>query len=161
MAEKLTPAKVEEAVKHYENIQSGKTPIIKTDKEKTTEHITDLHKHLKKKDNKTFPLIPPTDPRLLMKIAEFSDDMLKEFKMKDRKELSQKMYDSMTKYGGIGLSANQVGLPFRMFVMGGHPQIEDGKVRNCFNPLIKDFSQETINMKEGCLSFLVLNDKQT
>ena len=35
MAEKLTPAKVEEAVKHYENIQSGKTPILKTDKEKT------------------------------------------------------------------------------------------------------------------------------
>ena len=57
MAEKLTPAKVEEAVKHYENIQSGKTPILKTDKEKTTEHITDLHKHLKKKDNKTFPLM--------------------------------------------------------------------------------------------------------
>ena len=79
MAEKLTPAKVEEAVKHYENIQSGKTPILKTDKEKTTEHITDLHRHLKKKDNKTFPLIPPTDPRLLMKIAEFSDDMLKQF----------------------------------------------------------------------------------
>ena len=153
MAEKLTPAKVEEAVKHYENIQSGKTPILKTDKEKTTEHITDLHRHLKKKDNKTFPLIPPTDPRLLMKIAEFSDDMLKEFKMKDRKELSQKMYDSMTKYGGIGLSCNQVGLPFRMFVMGGHPQIENGKIRYCFNPLIKDFSPETINMKEGCLSF--------
>ena len=84
MAEKLTPAKVEEAVKHYENIQSGKTPILKTDKEKTTEHITDLHRHLKKKDNKTFPLIPPTDPRLLMRIAEFSDDMLKEFEMKDR-----------------------------------------------------------------------------
>ena len=59
----------------------------------------------------------------------------------------------MVKYGGIGLSANQVGLPFRMFVMGGHPQIENGKVRNWFNPLIKDFSQETVNMKEGCLSF--------
>ena len=130
MAEKLTPAKVEEAVKHYENIQSGKTPILKTDKEKTTEHITDMHKYLKKKDHKTFPLIPPTDPRLLMKIAPYTDDMLKEFKIKDRAELSQKMHDSMVKYGGIGLSANQVGLPFRMFVMGGHPQIENGKVRN-------------------------------
>ena len=38
---------------------------------KTTEHITDLHRHLKKKDNKTFPLIPPTDPRLLMRIVNF------------------------------------------------------------------------------------------
>ena len=162
MAEKLTPAKVEEAVKHYENIQSGKTPILKTDKEKTTEHITDMHKYLKKKDHKTFPLIPPTDPRLLMKIAPYTDDMLKEFKIKDRAELSQKMYDSMVKYGGIGLSANQVGLPFRMFVMGGHPQIEDGKVRNCFNPLINDVSPETVLMKEGCLSypFLFLSIKR-
>jgi peptide deformylase len=40
-----------------------------------------------------------------------------------------------------------------MFVMGGHPQIEDGKVRNCFNPIIKDLSEETVLMKEGCLSF--------
>ena len=154
MAEKLTPAKIEEAAKHYENISSGKTPIIEKDKgllKETT--VKDLHEHLKKKDPTTYPLIPPTDPRLLMKIAPFTDDMLKEFKIQDRKELSKKMYDSMTKYGGIGLSANQVGLPFRMFVMGGHPQIEDGKVRNCFNPLINDVSPETVVMKEGCLSF--------
>jgi len=59
----------------------------------------------------------------------------------------------MAKYGGLGLSANQVGLPYRMFIMGGHPQIEDGKVRSVFNPLINDVSKETINMKEGCLSF--------
>ena len=154
MAEKLTPEKIEEAAKHYENITSGKTPILEKDKGllKETSHV-DLHEHLKKKDPNAYPLIPPTDPRLLMKIAPYTDDMLKEFKIKDRAELSKKMYNSMVKYGGIGLSANQVGLPFRMFVMGGHPQIEDGKVRNCFNPLIKDLSEETINMKEGCLSF--------
>ena len=154
MAEKLTPAKIEEAAKHYENISSGKTPIIEKDKgllKETT--VKDLHEHLKKKDPTTYPLIPPTDPRLLMKIAPFTDDMLKEFKIEDRKELSKKMYASMVKYGGIGLSANQVGLPFRMFVMGGHPQIEDGKVRNCFNPLVNDVSPETVVMKEGCLSF--------
>jgi peptide deformylase len=40
-----------------------------------------------------------------------------------------------------------------MFVMGGHPQIEEGKVRNCFNPVIKDLSEETVLMKEGCLSY--------
>ena len=113
----------------------------------------EYHEYLKKKDSNSYPLIPPTDPRLLMKIAPYTDDMLKEFKIEDRKDLSKKMYNSMVKYGGIGLSCNQVGLPFRMFVMGGHPQIEDGKVRNCFNPLIKDMSEETINMKEGCLSF--------
>ena len=63
------------------------------------------------------------------------------------------MYDTMVKYGGLGLSANQVGLPYRMFVMGGHPQIEDGKVRSVFNPLINDVSKETVQFKEGCLSY--------
>ena len=154
MAEKLTPEKIEEAAKHYENITSGKTPILEKDKGllKETSHV-DLHEHLKKKDPNAYPLIPPTDPRLLMKIAPYTDDMLKEFKIKDRAELSKKMYNSMVKYGGIGLSANQVGLPFRMFVMGGHPQIDNGKVRAVFNPLVNDVSEETVAMKEGCLSF--------
>ena len=88
-----------------------------------------------------------------MQIAPFVDDNLKEAGFKDRVELSKVMYDTMAKYGGIGLSANQVGLPFRMFVMGGHPQLENGKVRSVFNPLINDVSEETVNMKEGCLSF--------
>ena len=163
MAEKLTPEKIEEAAKYYEDITSGKTPILDKDESFKKEQpkildsqarpIKDMHEHLKKKDPNAYPLIPPTDPRLLMNIAPYTDDMLKVFKIKDRKELSDKMYKSMVKYGGIGLSANQVGLPFRMFVMGGHPQIEDGKVRNCFNPIIKDLSEETVLMKEGCLSF--------
>ena len=154
MAEKLTPAKIEEAAKHYENISSGKTPIIEKDKgllKETT--VKDLHEHLKKKDPTTYPLIPPTDPRLLMKIAPFTDDMLKEFKIQDRKELSKKMYDSMTKYGGIGLSANQVGLPFRMFVAGGHPELERGMAIAMYNPVIKSISDDTTMLKEGCLSF--------
>ena len=163
MAEKLTPEKIKEAVRYYEDITSGKTPILDKDQNFKKEEpkildsqarpIKDMHKHLKKKDPNAYPLIPPTDPRLLMNIAPYTDDMLKVFEIKDRKELSDKMYKSMVKYGGIGLSANQVGLPFRMFVMGGHPQIEDGKVRNCFNPIIKDLSEETVLMKEGCLSF--------
>ena len=59
----------------------------------------------------------------------------------------------MVKYGGLGLSCNQVGLPYRMFVMGGHPSIEEGKVRYVFNPLVNDVSEESIVYKEGCLSF--------
>ena len=98
-------------------------------------------------------MIPPSDPRLLMQIAPFVDDNLKEAGFKDRVELSKVMYDTIIKYGGIGLSPNQVGLPFRMFIMGGHPQIDNGKVRSVFNPLINDVSEETVNMKEGCLSF--------
>ena len=152
MAKKLTPEKIEAAAQHLENIQSGKTPILKSEKE-TSAHL-DVDKLMKKKDDKTIlPLIPPSDPRLLMQIAPFQDDTLKQFKLKDRNELAKIMYDTMTKYGGLGLSCNQVGLPYRMFVMGGHPSIEDGKVRYVFNPLVNDMSEETINLKEGCLSF--------
>ena len=153
MTEKLTTEKIEEIGKHYENIQSGKTPILKSEKEKMSAHL-DVSKLMEKKDEKTIlPLIPPTDPRLLMQIAPFEDSTLEQFKLKDRKELCKIMYDTMVKYGGLGLSCNQVGLPYRMFIMGGHPSIEDGKVRSVFNPLINDVSKETVSMKEGCLSF--------
>ena len=143
MAEKLNAENIEKAVQHLEDIQTGKTPIL-----------SDLEGHIQKqKDQRVYPLIPPNDPRLLMQVAPFLDENLEQFGFADRKDLSKVMYDNMAKYGGLGLSANQVGLPYRMFVMGGHPQIEDGKVRSVFNPLINDVSPESINLKEGCLSF--------
>ena len=73
-------------------------------------------------------MVPPSDPRLISKIAPFQDDTLKEHDLKDRESLADAMTDTMRKYGGLGLSCNQVGLPYRMFVMGGHPQIEAGKI---------------------------------
>mgnify|MGYP001210237648 CR=1 FL=1 len=143
MAEKLNAENIEKAAQYLEDIQTGKTPIL-----------SDLKGNIQKqKDQKVYPLIPPNDPRLLMQVAPFVDENLEQFGFKDRKDLSKVMYDNMAKYGGLGLSANQLGLPYRMFVMGGHPQIEDGKVRSVFNPLINDVSPESINLKEGCLSF--------
>ena len=65
-------------------------------------------------------LIPPTDPRVQSAIAPFNDEMLKDEGIKDRKELSEAMFGAMKKYGGIGLSANKVGLPFNMFVLVDH-----------------------------------------
>ena len=102
---------------------------------------------------KEIKLIPPTDPRVNNAIAPFVDDMLKDEDIKDRQELSDAMFESMSKYGGIGLSANQVGLPFNMFVIGGHPSIEKGLKMTCFNPMIVSASDETVRMKEGCLTF--------
>ena len=98
-------------------------------------------------------LIPPTDPRVQSAIAPYNDEMLKDEGFKDRKELSEKMFDTMKKYGGIGLSANQVGLPFNMFVLGDHPDLEKGLKMTCFNPMIINSSKEVVAMKEGCLTF--------
>ena len=82
-----------------------------------------------------------------------NEPKLKDEEIKDRQELSDAMFESMSKYGGIGLSANQVGLPFNMFVIGGHPSIEKGLKMTCFNPMIVSASEETVRMKEGCLTF--------
>ena len=79
--------------------------------------------------------------------------MLKDEEIKDRQELSDAMFEAMSKDGGIGLSANQVGLPFNMFVIGGHPSIEKGLKMTCFNPMIVSTGEEEIMMKEGCLTF--------
>ena len=40
-----------------------------------------------------------------------------------------------------------------MFVIGGHPSIEKGLKMTCFNPMIVSASDETVRMKEGCLTF--------
>ena len=98
-------------------------------------------------------LLPPSDPKVRSAIAPFTDDMLKEHDFKDRKELSDCMFKSMLRYGGIGLSANQVGLPFNMFVLGDHLSLENGLKMTCFNPMIVSTSKETVLMKEGCLTY--------
>ncbi len=102
---------------------------------------------------KELKLIPPTDPRVKSAIAPFSNDLLKEHDFKDRKELSDSMFTTMKKYGGLGLTCNQVGLPFNMFVLGDHWNLENGLKMACFNPMIISSSEETVNMKEGCLTF--------
>lgn len=109
--------------------------------------------------SKELKLLPPSDPRVLSAIAPFNDDMLKDEGFESRKELSDLMFDTMKKYGGIGLTCNQVGLPFNMFVLGDHPNLENGLKMVCFNPFIVTSSEETTVMKEGCLTypFLFLN----
>jgi peptide deformylase len=63
----------------------------------------------------------------------------------------------MIKSDGLGLSANQVGQPYRVFVMrtGEKPYA-------VFNPRVVDVSDKELSMKEGCLSFplLYLNVKR-
>jgi peptide deformylase len=62
--------------------------------------------------------------------------------------LAQKLIQLMLKEKGIGLAANQAGLDLRLFVM-----YVDGEFFHCFNPEIIEYSEETQEMLEGCLSF--------
>ena len=81
--------------------------------------------------------------------------MLKEHDFKDRAEFSKAIFMSMKKYGGIGLTANQVGMLFRMFIMGNHLSLENGEKHICFNPKISFKSDDDIMMREGCLTFCI------
>lgn len=100
-----------------------------------------------------YTLLPPNDPRVLSSIADFDIEIFKDNEDIELKEFTDNMFETMKNYGGIGLSANQVGMPYRMFVMGDHPNIKEGKKWVCYNPEIKGFSKETIRFKEGCLTF--------
>ena len=67
----------------------------------------------------------------------------------DPKEIEKNLAELIEKWGGLGLSANQIGLPYRVFVM----RTADKGTIAFFNPEIRRMSQETELMREGCLSF--------
>lgn len=69
---------------------------------------------------------PPFDP------IEFAKDLVKF------------MYDN----NGIGLAANQVGVPYRVFAMRGSPENYV-----CYNPKIVQESEQDIVLEEGCLTY--------
>jgi peptide deformylase len=71
----------------------------------------------------------------------------------DLKDTIRQMFDLMYEHKGIGLSANQVGLPYRLFVLNLDPEqkrVEDEQV--FINPVIVRRSGTT-EAEEGCLSF--------
>lgn len=67
----------------------------------------------------------------------------------DPVELKKEMVEFMLKSGGIGLSANQIGLNHKLFVMGDSVQ----NSTMCINPTILQYTEDTTLDTEGCLSF--------
>jgi peptide deformylase len=57
-------------------------------------------------------------------------------------------------YNGIGISANQLGMHWSIFVMRGDPE-----AFVCFNPRVVYYSPEQEIMEEGCLSWPELRVK--
>ena len=62
------------------------------------------------------------------------------------------MIELMKKEGGLGLSANQVGFPFQIFVMRTILNKTYGDITVVMNPIIKGLSKEIEAGVEGCLS---------
>jgi len=59
------------------------------------------------------------------------------------------MIDLVVKEGGLGLSANQVGVPYQIFVMKPVLNRQYGEITVVMNPVIKGLSKETEEGPEG------------
>ena len=77
-----------------------------------------------------YTLLEPNHPLLHSPLPEITAETEPE----DRVELTNNMSETMRHYGGIGLSANQVGLAMRMFVFGDNKHFIP-----CFNPKIIEY----------------------
>jgi peptide deformylase len=84
---------------------------------------------------------------------DFLDKKVKEVDLEnlefDPIELKKEMVEFMIANNGIGLSANQIGLDAQVFVMGDSAE----NSTMCINPTVLQYTEETVNDIEGCLSF--------
>ena len=91
-----------------------------------------------------YKLIESTHPMLKLPIEKCSDEI-------DRIKIKEDLIDSMKNFQGIGLSANQIGIMERVFVM--YSNVKEREIIACFNPKIVSVSDKKVLMDEGCLSY--------
>ena len=89
-------------------------------------------------------LTPNTHPILHERVKPCSKDL-------DRSEMSHILKENMMHYEGVGLSANQIGISERVFIMVLNMETEE--TITCFNPRIIKRYDENVYFEEGCLSF--------
>ena len=89
-------------------------------------------------------LIPNTHPLLHERMNKCSYDL-------DRHEISKILYENMIHHEGVGLSANQIGMSERVFIMMIDTETEE--TITCFNPRIVKRYDEEVWFEEGCLSY--------
>ena len=89
-------------------------------------------------------LVLEDDPILRKRCRPFDFDNPQE----DPIKLTEELLNAMEKYEGMGLSACQIGVDLKVFVMRFN-----GDAIACFNPRINHYSEETTYMREGCLSY--------
>jgi peptide deformylase len=88
-------------------------------------------------------LLKFTDPAL-RKVPETFD-----FETDNAKELADTLWEECRRLKGLGLSANQVGIDSKVFVMGS----DENNRKNVFNPQVISVSKDTELAREGCLSY--------
>lgn len=101
----------------------------------------------------TFHLVTDGDDRLSIVSSDWNFDD----PPYDSKDIEKHLERLMNSQNGIGFSAIQMGLPYRVFMM----RTDHNTTRTFYNPKILDTGGEIVD-KEGCLSFpnLFLNIKR-
>ena len=94
--------------------------------------------------SKICKLIEAENPIMKVRLSGCSPDL-------DRDDVEEKLLDSMKNYNGIGLSANQIGIMERVFVM--YSDVKKRETITCFKPKIVTQSDTKILMDEGCLTY--------
>jgi len=89
-------------------------------------------------------LVEPTDPAMTNAPAPYDFESEGE----SAAGIANVLFERMKQLGGVGLSANQVGLDMRLFVMG----LGETKIA-VFNPIIIKYSKTEELFNEGCLSY--------
>ena len=89
-------------------------------------------------------LTPNTHPILHERVKPCSKDL-------DRQKMSRILKENMIHYEGVGLSANQIGISERVFIMVLNMETEE--TITCFNPRIIKRYDDNVWCEEGCLSF--------
>ncbi|HRX68404.1 MAG TPA: peptide deformylase [Tenuifilaceae bacterium] len=99
---------------------------------------------------------------MITKVLKYGSSVLRKHsteinKGEDTKSLIENLFDTLSREGGIGLAAPQIGALKRVFVMDSNPIDDDnGSVdrfkRAVINPEIISKSDETVIYSEGCLS---------
>lgn len=74
------------------------------------------------------------------------------------KQLFQDMLETMYTAGGMGLAANQIGIPKRLIVLDASTK-DSTIVMALANPEVISSSKEKEEFEEGCLSFPGINEK--
>ena len=94
--------------------------------------------------SKICKLIEAKNPIMKVRLSGCSPDL-------DRDDVEENLLDSLKNYNGIGLSANQIGIMERVFVM--YSDVKKRETITCFNPEIVTKSDTEILMDEGCLTY--------
>jgi peptide deformylase len=99
-------------------------------------------------------LLKGNDPLLKQPCPEFDFDtgyVMEDGTVLKAKELYELLRDKLIECRAVGLSACQIGIMSRVFVIGNFS--DPSSIIGVFNPIITNYDEKTVVYEEGCVSY--------